>query len=119
WRLWLGLLLLLVVGLVTISLGQWQLSRADEKRAMAQRLDAANGLQALPLSASVPESELIEWRTAWATGAWQPGLSIYLDNRNQDGRPGYWVVTPFCLRSPDAPVEVDADAVDCDRAVAV
>src|SRR5690606_23041523 len=119
WRLWLGLLLLLVAGAVTISLGQWQLSRADEKRAMVQRLAAANGLQALPLSPSVSESDLIEWRNAWARGSWQPGLSIYLDNRNHDGRPGYWVVTPFCLRSPDAPAEVDAEAVDCDRAVAV
>src|SRR5690606_1028449 len=61
-------------------------------------------------------------RQTWARGAWQPGLTVYLDNRNHDGRPGYWVVTPSCLRSPDAPLETQTEevvAVDCDRAIAV
>lgn len=121
WRLWLGVLLLAITGLVTVSLGQWQLSRADEKRAIAQRIQAAADLEPLTLSPFIPQDELVEWRQAWARGTWQPGLTVYLDNRNHEGRPGYWVVTPFCLSSPDAPAELDTEtlAVDCDRALAV
>jgi surfeit locus 1 family protein len=122
WRLWLGMLLLAITGLITVSLGQWQLSRADEKRAIAQRIQAATELEPLTLSPAVSEENLAEWRQAWARGTWQPGLTVYLDNRNHDGKPGYWVVTPFCLRSPDAPPESQAEdviAVDCDRAIAV
>lgn len=115
------MLLLAITGLVTVSLGQWQLSRADEKRAIAQRIQAAANLEPLVLSPSVSQDDLAEWRQAWARGTWQPGLTVYLDNRNHEGRPGYWVVTPFCLSSPDAPAEIDneARAVDCDRALAV
>jgi surfeit locus 1 family protein len=117
------MLLLTTTGLTTLALGQWQLSRADEKRDIAQRIQAAAELEPLTLSPSVPADSLADWREAWARGAWQPGLTVYLDNRNHDGRPGYWVVTPFCLRSPDAPAEIEADAeamaVDCDRAIAV
>ena len=121
WRLWLGMLLLAITGLATVSLGQWQLSRADEKRDIAQRIQAATELEPLTLSPDVPAESLADWRKAWARGAWQPGLTVYLDNRNHDGRPGYWLVTPFCLRSPDAPAETgtEAMAVDCDRAIAV
>jgi len=121
WRLWLGMVLLVTVGVVTVGLGQWQLSRADEKRAIAQRIQASAQLEPLALGPSVPEDDLVEWRQAWAQGSWQPGLTVYLDNRNHDGRPGYWVVTPFCLRSPDAPAQIETEAIalDCDRAVAV
>lgn len=119
WRLWLGVLLLLAVVATTASLGRWQLSRADQKRAIVQGIAAARQQPPLALSPAATADELIEWRDAWARGAWQPGLTVFLDNRNHDGRPGFWVVTPLCLSSPDAPIEPDASAVDCDRAVAV
>jgi surfeit locus 1 family protein len=37
-------------------------------------------------------------------GKWQTAQTIYLDNRPMNGRPGFWVVTPFKLEGagPDA-----------------
>jgi len=119
WRLWLGAVLLLIVTAITASLGFWQLDRADQKRSIQADIDAARAQPALALSPKIPADELVAWRQAWARGAWQPGHTVFLDNRNHDGRPGFWVVTPLCLSSPDAQPEPDRQAADCDRAIAV
>jgi len=119
-RLWLAVVLLLVTAVVTLRAGFWQLGRADEKRAVLAQIEAASALAPLPLSPSTPTEDFVEWRRVWARGAWQPAWTVLLQNRNQGGVSGYWVVTPLCLDSPDAP-EASAGrfAVDCDRAVAV
>lgn len=119
WRLWLGSILLLLTAGITMALGNWQLNRAAEKRAIAERVAAARGQQPLALSAAVAPDDLTEWREAWARGAWQPGFSVLLDNRNHDGRPGYWVAAPLCFASPDAPQAPAGVAADCDRAILV
>lgn len=119
WRLWLGGLLLLLTAAATIALGNWQLRRAAEKSVIAERVAAAQEQAPLALSAAVTEAELIEWRQAWARGAWLTGFSVLLENRNHDGRPGYWVATPLCFASPDAPATPAGVAVDCDRAILV
>lgn len=119
WRLWWGVVLLLAVTAATAALGFWQLDRADQKRAIQARIDAARAQPALALSPDVAGDELVAWRQAWARGTWQPGQTVFLDNRNHDGRPGFWVVTPLCLSSPDAQPEPDMQVADCDRAIAV
>lgn len=40
---------------------------------------------------------MVAWRVAQASGAWLPQFSVLLDNRNHDGRPGYWLATPLLL----------------------
>jgi len=121
WRLWLGLLLLLIVAGITSRAGFWQLSRADEKRAVLEQIEAADAQGALALSPAVDPEALTEWRQVWARGYWQPDSTVLVQNRNHDGRPGYWVVTPLCLESPDAPEPImhEGVAVSCNRAVAV
>lgn len=124
WRLYLSLALLLMVVLVTVALGRWQLSRAEEKQALLQAMQAASRQPALVLEPEVERGDLLPWRPALAYGAWQPGFTVLLENRNHEGRPGYWVVTPFCLRSPDAQpgaagVRDENLAMDCDQAIAV
>lgn len=121
WRLWSALVLLLILAVATLRAGFWQLSRADEKRALLAEIQSADALGALPLSPTVADDELVEWRQAWARGHWQPGWTVLLQNRNHEGVPGYWVVTPLCLESPDAPEPdlLQGRAIDCDAAVAV
>lgn len=119
WRLWLGVILLLILAGVTIALGTWQLSRADEKRAIAERVAEGRKQPPLALTPGVTPAGLMAWRPAWAHGTWLPGYSVLLDNRNRDGKPGYWVATPLCMASPDAPALPPDVAADCDRAVLV
>ena len=98
-----GVVLLLIMGLVFIALGRWQLSRADERRAIAQSIEAGRAQPPIQLNAATPKTELIDWRSAKVQGTWAPQFTVLLDNRNLDGRPGYWVATPL--------INVDGSAV--------
>lgn len=85
----------IVVALLTARLGVWQLSRAAEKNA----LQAATREQArLPVLDGLPSgtSEL-HHRRVQLRGRWSPSHTVYLDNRQMNGRPGFFVVTPLLL----------------------
>lgn len=90
-----GFVLLIVVGLICTSLGRWQLKRADERRAIAQSIEAGRAHSPIQLNAATPNADLTEWRSAKVEGTWATQFTVLLDNRNLDGRPGYWVATPL------------------------
>ena len=80
-----------------IALGNWQTRRAAEKTALAEELaatlrEAPARISAAPLRAG----ELVH-RHVEATGVFAADRTVYLDNRNRGGRPGYEVVTPLVL----------------------
>lgn len=88
------------VGLA-IALGCWQLDRAAQKQALqtaiteqaaSAPLDAA-GVRALH---SQP-AQAWRHRRAELRGRWLADRSIYLDNRQMQGRPGFFVLTPLEL----------------------
>lgn len=91
--------LLLIIG-VTVAAGRWQLSRADEKRALVARIERGRALPPLALSTVSPTIEMAEWRRAVARGRWLPAFTVLVENRNHQGQPGFWVVTPLQLDAP-------------------
>jgi len=113
-----ALALLGLVAAVCIALGFWQLDRAQLRRDLQHTIAQGRASPALTLAPDTPAEALHDWRTAQAHGAWRHDLTILLDNRNQDGRPGYWVVTPLLLDGADAgacthgPCDRDASMVD-------
>ena len=87
--------LTIVLMAALVSLGRWQLQRADQKRdlfdAFAKGADATRliDLQTPPL----PRYSQIE-----ARGSYDGSRQLLIDNMtNADGRAGYFVVTPFAL----------------------
>ncbi len=105
-----------VVGMgATASLGGWQLSRADEKLALQHMLDARGQLPAIDgadLVARLSSASATKNTVAAATpfqgwvhrnvvleGQWLPAHTVYLDNRQMQGRPGFFVMTPLQLKS--------------------
>ena len=90
----LSMLVLLLVP-TGVSLGVWQLHRADQKRALEDGYLASLGglpideeaLRARGASAALERVRLI--------GVFDGDEQFYVDNRTHDGVPGYWVVTPF------------------------
>jgi surfeit locus 1 family protein len=79
-----------------VSLGLWQLRRADEKRALyaafAAGTDATRRIDAR--TPSMPRYQHVE-----ASGSYDSGRQILIDNMsNAQGRAGYYVITPFALR---------------------
>ena len=92
-----ALLLLGAAVVILASLGQWQLRRGDERRAILAAIEAGRKQAPLPLSPATDPADMTAWRSAQATGVWLPQFSVLLDNRNHDGRPGYWLATPLLL----------------------
>lgn len=96
-RIFVALVLLGIAVAVLASLGAWQLRRADERRAIAASIEAGRAQPPLVLTPETPVDALAAWRPAQANGHWLNQYSVLLDNRNQDGKPGYWLATPLLL----------------------
>jgi surfeit locus 1 family protein len=94
WR-WLVVALGGVVAFV--ALGNWQLRRADERRALAAAQRAALAAPAQPLPGVPVDASAYAMRRIQVRGTFLPAYTIYLDNRIRDGRVGYVVVTPLRL----------------------
>jgi len=109
---WLVLLAALVGMGVTASLGRWQLGRAAQKEAIAQaRLDQAalpelDGHTLAQTGQSLLELNALVYRRLALKGLWLDGHTVYLDNRQMNGRPGFYVVTPLRLLDSEAVVLV-------------
>lgn len=94
-----------VAVLGTARLGVWQLSRASQKTALAQAIEQRGLLAPLPVIAlaRTPEQAQAQWhRRVALRGRWLDERTVFLDNRQMDGRPGFYVVTPLLLAPDDA-----------------
>jgi len=89
--------LLGLVATVCVALGNWQLERAELRRALQDTITRGRASSALHLAADTAAEVLHDWRRASAQGRWRDDLTVLIDNRNHAGRPGYWVATPLIL----------------------
>lgn len=98
WWLLLGLALLFVA--VTARLGFWQLGRAQLREGIAaeQQLSAALPPLTVDELRALPQGERPLYRRLDVEGRWLEQWTVFL-NRPQDGRPGFWVMTPLELRN--------------------
>lgn len=90
---------------VTVSMGRWQLGRAEEKQALQRVMDERAGLPPLAqgqLAASTHEAQAQLQRRVVLTGRWAGRHTVFLDNRQMDGRPGFFVVTPLEIAPGEA-----------------
>lgn len=86
-----------LVVVLTLHLGNWQVGRALEKTALQAKFDSASASRPVP----VDRAPRLEWQTVEVRGAWHPQHTILLDNRVHDGRVGYHVVTPLRTEEPE------------------
>lgn len=97
-----GLILLaaLCAALLTARLGVWQLDRAAQKealRAATLQRGALPPLEAAQLARDAAEAGPQIHRRIAVTGHWLHRFTVFLDNRQMGGRPGFFVVTPLRL----------------------
>ncbi len=86
--------------LVTARLGWWQLDRASQKIALQDELRARAALPVLPawsLARTDAQARDQDYRRIRLQGHWMADATVYLDNRQMNGRPGFYVVTPLRL----------------------
>ncbi|MEN9887056.1 MAG: hypothetical protein RL758_1634 [Pseudomonadota bacterium] len=93
---------------VTTSLGLWQMSRAAQKTEMARQLSARSALPPTGLTGKedAAQAELLADRPVSLRGQWLADKTVYLDNRQMQGRPGFWVMTPLRLEGLNTSVMV-------------
>jgi surfeit locus 1 family protein len=99
-----------VVGVAaTLALGIWQMSRAAQKLAMQAAIEQRQ------VMAPVPQRELLGrrdfdglfYRPVVLRGSWLARRTVFLDNRQMQGKVGFYVVTPLRLEGSDAVVLVE------------
>jgi surfeit locus 1 family protein len=96
------LLAALLVAGFTARLGFWQLDRARQKTTLREAIEQRGALPPLT-AAELPRRadgvEAVLHRRIRLAGRWAADRTVYLDNRQMDGRPGFFVVTPLLLPS--------------------
>ncbi len=115
-------LLALVFFCLFISLGIWQLDRADYKRTLYSDFENRQSGQAIDLNhdnTKLSDKEEIIWRHVNATGEFLEQYQILLDNQVEKGQAGYYVYTPFKLEQSEHAVLVNRGwlSTDNDRTV--
>jgi len=87
---------------VAARLGFWQLDRAQQKIALQTSLEArsrepvldGSSLARAPLAAEAQHHRRVSLR-----GRWLAERTVFLDNRQMDGKVGFFIVTPLALAS--------------------
>ncbi len=104
---WVSLATLLAMAL-TASLGQWQLRRAAQKQALQTQMDERPRLPVLDNAAVLAAADPtdIQYRSARLRGTWLPEQTVFLDNRQMDAKPGFYVITPLRLEGSGQAVVV-------------
>jgi surfeit locus 1 family protein len=88
----------------TARLGVWQLDRAAQKTALHEaqlRQGALPTLDARALATDAAQVGGQTHRRVALEGRWLAEHTVYLDNRQMDGHPGFYVITPLQLAAGD------------------
>jgi surfeit locus 1 family protein len=80
---------------LTLSLGNWQLNRAQYKRGLQARFDSAGAGPAIHLPGSKVNEQELQYHKVELKGKFDPAHEIYLANRIYQSVPGYHVLTPM------------------------
>lgn len=99
--LWPTLVVLLILPLF-LSLGFWQLDRAEQKRVLHKEFEVRQNAPALNLSEASDLKNNLEallWHKVTIEGKFSRGTNILLDNQVIGGNAGYFVYTPFKLKN--------------------
>lgn len=92
---WLPTLAAVVFAALTATLGQWQWGKAELKATRQAVYDQGEALPVLAWREALAMGEAAYYRRVRVSGRFLPDYLVLLDNRVQDGRAGYHVITPL------------------------
>ena len=97
---WLLTILMLILVLIAISLGNWQLNRAEYKEKIEQmrELNSSRGVTRLSNSSRASDAQFMLYRDVYVDGNFDLDHQLLLDNQKYRGEPGYHVFTPMRLQ---------------------
>ena len=112
WQRWLMLGVAAVGVAVTFSLGMWQLGRAAEKTALQDAKQEQSGQvvldgRTLGTARDEPQQrQSLIHRRMLLRGQWLPEHTVFLENRQMNGKPGFFAMTPLKIEGTGAVVLV-------------
>ena len=84
--------------ILLVSLGFWQLGRADEKRSFLKKKQQAQTKEVVELESVLDNGlETYRYRQIALTGVYDSQHQFLLDNQMLKGKVGYFVLTPFII----------------------
>jgi surfeit locus 1 family protein len=106
-RFWLVTVAAIAGFAATFALGNWQLGRGHQRDATQAAIDARSAMPELSQAslASADTAQVLHRRVA-LRGTWDAARTVFLDNRQMNAVPGFYVVTPLRLDGTDAVVLV-------------
>lgn len=108
-RFWIISLAAVATVAATLALGAWQLDRGRQREALHAAIAQRGALPALgnaALLGEVPAADLMH-RPVAVRGTWAAQHTVFLDNRQMNGRQGFFVVTPLLLEGSRSAVLVE------------
>jgi len=101
-------LLAAVTGIaITLSLANWQLGRAVQKRELKVRIEALSAQPPINVSGAELAPADVELRRVEARGVFEARHTVFVDNRIRRGVPGFHVVSPLRIAGSDRYVLVN------------
>jgi surfeit locus 1 family protein len=113
-RLWSTIAAILAI-VIMVQLGNWQLSRAQEKESRQERLDHLSLEPAVALTDNEVTLEDFRYRQVEVRGNYLPEHTIYLDNKIYRGMAGYHILTPMRIGTSSMHVLVNRGWVAATR----
>ena len=98
-RFWVLTIAAILVVALTFSLGQWQLRRAAQKQNLQLAIETQSNqfiLNAQDLALEKNNLAVVH-RRATLKGIWRAEHTVFLDNRQMNGKPGFIAITPLVL----------------------
>lgn len=92
---------------LTVALGNWQLSRGSEKRALKARYEAQAAQPPIHVAAEALAAADLDLRRVETRGVFVPRYAVFIDNRIHRGVPGYHVIMPLRVEGSDRHVLVN------------
>jgi surfeit locus 1 family protein len=102
---------------IMIGLGNWQLSRADQKQAILDQVQQRSAIAPVSLASILPELGLpqlsptgfaqLTFKQVFADGQYAAEQSVFIDNKVVASKVGYNLLTPFKIADSDWWILVD------------
>lgn len=87
-----------VVLVLTVSLGNWQMRRADEKARIQESIDALSHAAPVAVGGGEIDPASLDGRRVVVRGHFVGERTVFIDNRTRKGMAGFHVVTPVRIQ---------------------